>query len=328
MLQPDNDAINQSGRRVNRRDFLKMCGLLAATLAMPKMYAETIAEALANATRLPVIWLAFQDCTGDSESFIKAAQRIDPIQSQITDPSIIDLLLDFISVEYHETLMAPSGEAARRSLQDVLARYPGQFVAIVEGAIPMANNGAYCVVGGQSALNIAREVLPRARAVIATGACAVDGGLPGANPNVTGAVGVRSAVSGLNNYLALPGCPANAVNIVASVVHLITFGELPPRDSSGRPYFAYGEEIHDDCERHHHYENDHFVLAWGDEGHRKGWCLKKMGCKGPATHNNCNKVKWNDNTCWPVAAGHGCIGCSEPRFWDTLAPIYQEVLDD
>jgi len=34
------------------------------------------------------------------------------------------------------------------------------------------------------------------------------------------------------------------------------------------------------------------------------------------THNACATVKWNGGTSWPVESGHGCLGCSEPDFWD------------
>jgi hydrogenase small subunit len=324
----ENQIMDRSKQRVNRRDFLKMCGMLTAALALPKVYTKTITTALAaSSTRLPVVWLEFQDCTGDSESFIKAAQQPDPIDTGVTDPAIIDLLLDYISVEYHETLMAPAGAQTETSLNDVIQKYSGQFVAIVEGAIPTANNGVYCTIRGRTALSIAQEVLPKARAVIAIGTCAYDGGLPAALPNPTGATGVQGAIPGLSKFAALPGCPANAVNIVATIVHLITFNDLPSRDSSGRPYFAYGSEIHERCERHDFYENGQFVQAWGDEGHRQGWCLFKMGCKGPATKNNCPRVLWNGGTCWPIRAGHGCVGCASPHFWDAH-PVYQALPDD
>ena len=314
--------------KVGRRGFLKFCGLMAATLALPKRYSGTIASALSASERLPIIWLEFQDCTGDTESFIKASQRPDPIQSGVTDPAIVDLLFDYLSVDYHETLMAPAGAQSETSLNDTLQNYSGQYLAIVEGSIPTADNGVYCTIRGRSALSIAQEVLPSARAVIALGSCAWDGGLAAATPNLTGAVGVKAAVPGLNNFLALPGCPANVVNLVATIVYLLTFNELPPRDSSGRPYFAYGDEIHEDCERNNFYEHDQFVREWGDEGHNRGWCLYKMGCKGPETDHNCPNVKWNSETCWPVAAGHGCVGCAAPHFWDTMTPFYRELPDD
>jgi len=313
---------------LTRRDFLKFSMLMAGVLALPRSYAGRIAQALAAATRLPVVWLEFQDCTGDSESLLRANQRVDPIQPGVTDPGVTDLLLDFISLEYHETLMASSGANSEKSLADVMQTYPGEYVVVVEGSIPSALNGAYCAIRGRSALSIVREVCAGARAVIGAGSCAFDGGLAAAAPNPTGATGVRGAVPGLTNLVNLPGCPVNVVNLVAVIVHLITFGEMPACDSLGRPYFAYGEDIHEECERHNHYEAERFALAWGDEGHRRGWCLYRLGCKGPATHNNCSRVLWNDGVCWPVRAGHGCAGCSEPHFWDNLTPLYSPLPDD
>ncbi len=309
-------------RGFTRRQFVKLCGAMAAVLALPATERETIVRALETAPRLPVIWLEFQDCTGDSESLLRAAPRTDAAVSSATDPSITDLLLDVISVEYHETIMAPAGEMAEKSREDVLAKYAGQFLCVVEGSIPTANDGIYCTISGRTALSILREVCAQARAVVAMGTCATDGGLAGAAPNPTGATGVRGAVTGLKNLVALPGCPANVVNLTASIVYLLTYNALPPRDSMGRPKFAYDDEIHEHCERHEFYEAKKFVLAWGDEGHRNGWCLKKMGCRGPQTSHNCPRVRWNEGTCWPVAAGHGCLGCARPGFWDALTPFY------
>ena len=37
--------------------------------------------------------------------------------------------------------------------------------------------------------------------------------------------------------------------------------------------------------------------------------------------NNCSKNKFNSHMSWPIQAGHGCIGCSEPDFWDTMGPF-------
>jgi len=135
-------------------------------------------------------------------------------------------------------------------------------------------------------------------------------------------------VPGLASLVNLPGCPANVVNLTATIVHFLTFGSWPETDGSGRPHFAYGEEIHEECERHDHYEDERFVLEWGDEGHRQGWCLFRMGCKGPETHHNCPSVRWNDGTSWPIGAGHGCIGCAEARFWDRMSPFYAALEDD
>jgi hydrogenase small subunit len=118
------------------------------------------------------------------------------------------------------------------------------------------------------------------------------------------------------------------VNLTATIVNFLTFNQWPATDSQGRPRFAYSEEIHEECERHDHYEEHRFVQAWGDEGHKQGWCLFRMGCKGPKTHHNCPSVKWNDAACWPIQAGHGCVGCAESRFWDRMSPFYAPLEDD
>ncbi|TLM99814.1 [Ni/Fe] hydrogenase small subunit, partial [bacterium] len=106
-------------------------------------------------------------------------------------------------------------------------------------------------------------------------------------------------------------------------VHYLTFGALPEMDSLHRPLFAFGELIHNNCERRGHFDRGEFVRAWGDAGHRAGWCLYQMGCKGPITSQNCPIVRYNDGTNWPIGAGHPCIGCAEPDFWDrpTYVPI-------
>ena len=304
-------------RGVSRRQFLKFCGAMVATLALPKGTVDRVARAVAEAPRPPLVWLEFQDCTGDTESFLRSKQ-----------PGVDDLLLETISLDYHETLMVAAGANTETSLRETVEGARGDYICIVEGSIPARDGGVYCTIRGRTALSIAREVCSGARATIALGTCAVDGGLAAAAPNPTGAVGVRDAVPGLANVLSLPGCPANVVNLTASLVYFLTYDALPPADSLGRPRFAYDEDVHDECERHHHYEAGRFVLAWGDEGHRRGWCLRKMGCRGPDTHHNCPVVRWNDGTSWPVAAGHGCVGCAEPGFWDRHAPFYQPGSDE
>jgi hydrogenase small subunit len=309
------ERLHQHG--VSRRQFLKLCGVMTAALALPAHYTQRVAKALVTAPRPPVVWLEFQDCTGDTESFLRASQ-----------PGVDELLLNLLSLDYHETLMVPAGSMSEVSLRNTVTNFPGQYICVVEGSIPTQAGGIHCMIRGRTALSIAREVCGSALATIAVGTCAWDGGLAAAAPNPTGAVGVRDAVPGLGTLINLPGCPANVVNLSATIVHFLTFNDWPATDGSGRPYFAYGEDIHDECERHDHYEQERFVLEWGDEGHRRGWCLFRMGCKGPETHHNCSTVQWNDATCWPVRAGHGCLGCAESNFWDRMTPFYVPLPDD
>ncbi len=300
------DSLVNSG--VTRRRFLEFSAAMAAILALPVKFAPQIAHALETAEKPTVIWLEFQDCAGDTESFLRA-----------WDPSVANILLDILAVEYHETIMAAAGFQAEAAKDEAVAQ--GGHIVVVEGSIPTDINGAYCTIGGKSAVQILEEATRGAAAVINVGTCSAYGGLPAAKPNPTGAVGVPDLISGVP-VINLPGCPMNVDNLVATIVHFLTFGSLPAVDSNGRPLFAYGERIHDHCERRAHFDAGQFALEWGDDGHRKGWCLYKMGCKGPSTFHNCPSIRWNGGTSWPVAAGHGCVGCSEPDFWDTLTPIY------
>jgi len=311
-----NDALQDlehslARRGVSRRDFLKFCSAMAATLVLPTRYIDQIANALATVKRPPLVWLEFQDCAGCSEAFLRASR-----------PSVGDIVLDVLSVNYHETIMAPAGKAALKSLDDTVKE--GGYLVVVEGSIPTKENGIHCTIGGRTALDIATQVCKKAVATITVGACAFYGGWPAAVPNPTGAVGVKDAVPGIT-LLNLPGCPPNPVNITATVVHYLTFGALPATDQFGRPLFAYGQRIHDNCERRARYDAGEFVEEWGDEHHRAGWCLYKMGCKGPATFHNCPTVRYNEGTSWPIGAGHGCVGCSEIGFWDTMSPFYRRL---
>jgi hydrogenase small subunit len=300
-------------RGVSRRDFMKFCASMAAVLALPGGYAGKIAEAIEKTKRPPLVWLEFQDCAGNTEAFLRANK-----------PSVRKIVLDVLSVDYHETIMAPAGKQAEKSLDDVVKNQKGKYLAVVEGSIPLKDNGVYCCVGGKSAIDITREVCGNAMATIAAGTCATFGGIPAAAPNPTGAVGVQEAMPGIT-VVNLSGCPMNPDNLTAVVVHFLTFGTLPATDRLNRPLFAYGERIHDHCQRRAHYDAGQFVRQWGDEGHRLGWCLYEMGCKGPDTFLNCPAIRYNMGTSWPVQAGHGCVGCSEPAFWDTMTPFYKRL---
>ncbi len=304
---PLKTALTQHG--VSRREFLKFCAIMAGTLALPASFTPRIARALESAKRPAVVWLEMQDCAGCTESLLRANR-----------PTVAELVLDTLSLNYHETIMAPSGKRAEKSLADTVAE--GGYLTVVEGSIPTADDGIYCCIGGRTALDILKEVAGHSAAVITVGACAFYGGWPATTPNPTGAKGVKDVISGVP-IVNLPGCPFNVDNLTATVVHFLTFGSLPAVDDLGRPLFAYGRRIHDNCERRGHFDAGEFVQAWGDEGHRKGWCLYKMGCKGPVAFHNCPTLRWNEGTSWPVGAGHGCIACAAPNFWES--PAYEPV---
>jgi hydrogenase small subunit len=298
---------------VSRRAFLQFSAAMASALALPATYAPRIANALETKPRVPVVWLEGQDCAGNTEGLLRASH-----------PTVADLIFDIVSLEYHETIMAAAGTQAEQVLADTVAKYKDGYIAVVEGGIPLADGGIYCTIGGKAFNETVKEVCGNALATIAVGSCAFDGGLPAAQGGPTGAVGASSVVRG-KPVINLPGCPMNVQNLTATIVHYITFGEWPATDSSGRPLFAYGQLIHDQCERRSHFERGEYVLEWGDYGSLNGWCLYKMGCKGPETYANCPTARFNDGTSWPVKSGHGCVGCTMPAFWDQMSPFYARL---
>jgi len=300
-------------RGVSRREFIKFCTFMAGTLALPATLVPKVAHALETTQRPPVVWLEYQDCAGCTESLLRANQ-----------PTVAELALGVLSLNYHETIMAPSGHSAEKSLADAIAA--GGYLTVVEGAIPTKDNGIYCCVGGRTALDLLQEVASNTVAIITVGACAFYGGWPATTPNPTEAKGVKDIITSVP-VLNLPGCPMNVDNLTATVVHYLTFGSLPAMDELGRPLFAYGRRIHDNCERRGHFDAGEFVSAWGDEGHRNGWCLYQMGCKGPISFHNCPTIRWNEGTSWPVGAGHGCIACSQPGFWEVGAYETTEIFE-
>ena len=300
-------------RGISRRRFLGFASAMTALLALPSTMTPQIVKALETSKKPTVIWLEFQDCAGNTESMLRSS-----------NPTIADIVLDVISLEYHETIMAGAGKQAEAALERVVKEEKGKYIAVVEGAIPTADGGVYCTIAGRTALDIAREVCSNSAANIAVGACAWDGGLVRANPNPTGALGLQEAVPGVP-VVNLGGCPHNVADTAAVLVHYLTFHEMPALDQFNRPLFAYGQIIHDQCERRAHYDAGRYVEEWGDEGSRKGWCLYKMGCKGPVATYNCPSVRWNDGTSWPVKAGHGCIACAAHRFWDWSSPFYKRL---
>ena len=300
-------------RGVSRRDFMRYCTFLTATMGLSSSFVPKVAEVFAAPkTRPPVIWLHFSECTGCSESILRSQY-----------PYVDVLVLETLSMEYHETIMAASGYQAEDNLKAAVKKYAGSFICVVEGAIATKFDGGYGKVGGKTFLEIAKEVIPKAAATIAIGSCASYGGISAAKPNPGGYKGVGDALG--IKVLNIPGCPPNPVNFVGTVINYILLGKLPTLDNLGRPLFAYGKTIHDQCPRRSHFENDEFVEQFGSEEAKMGYCLYKMGCRGPETYNNCPLAKYNDGTSWPVEAGHPCIGCSEPDFWDKMTPFYEEL---
>ncbi|MCU0841810.1 MAG: hydrogenase small subunit [Thiobacillaceae bacterium] len=294
---------------LSRRAFLRYCALLASSLALPPGRAASLASALARKTRPAVIWYALQGCSGCTESLTRA-----------DDPDFGALILDQLSLDFHPVLQAAAGEGAEAACRRSLAENRDRYLLVVEGSVPLGAGGAYAACAGQSGLEQLREAAANAAAVLAVGSCATFGGLPAAAPNPTGARGVSELMDmGLiaRRPLAnLPGCPPLPLAMSATLAHWVAFGGWPELDRLLRPRAFYGETIHDRCPRLPYFLQGLFAERFDDEGARQGWCLFKLGCKGPATRNACASRGWNGATSFPVQSGHPCLGCSEPGFWD------------
>lgn len=297
-------------RGVTRREFLEFCGSMCAVLGLSNSLVPRVAQQLERLRRPSVIWLQLQECTGCVESVLRTAE-----------PTIGDLVLDLVSLDYQHTIMAAAGSAAERTLEESIAANRGRYVLVVTGSVPLNDGGIYLTIGGRTGREVLLEAARDAAAVIAVGACAHWGSVQAARPNPTGAVGVHEVITD-RPVLNIAGCPPIGDVVTATVVHYLTFGRLPAMDALGRPLFAYGKRIHDQCPRRAHFDAGQYVEEFDDEAARKGWCLYKVGCKGPATFSPCPIFQWNTRTSWPIGAGHPCIGCTEPHFWDTMTPFY------
>ncbi len=309
------DGMNRRG--VSRRDFLKLCTGIAATLGLwamsppnpgftadPAGPVQRVARALQNKSRLPVIWLEMQDCAGCSEGLTRSQS-----------PTLKDLMLNTISMEYHETLSAAAVAQAEANKKEVIEKYSGHYALVVEGSLPTAADGLYCTIGGYSALDLLHEAAAGAALIIATGNCAAFGGLPRARPDPTGARGVMEILKD-KPVVNIPGCPAVPEVLTGTLAHYIVFDQMPELDSLRRPRTYYGTTVHDRCLRRPFYEAGKFARTFDDYGARKGWCLYLLGCKGPTTYNACATIKWDAGMSFPIQSGHPCLGCTEPGFWD------------
>ncbi len=308
------DLLQDQG--INRRDFMKWASAVTGMLMLPASFTPLVADAALLMNRAPVIWIELADCAGNTEAMLRS-----------DGPKIDEILLDIISLEFNETIMAASGHQAEAQLEDAMHTFKDKYLLFVEGAVPMGMNGQFGTIGAQAETfyDHLMRISKHAAAIVAVGSCATFGGVPAASPNPTGAVGVMDVVKG-KPLINIPACPANPANMVGVIIHYILTGQVPELDSLLRPKFAFGYRIHDNCERRAHFDAGEFVEEWGDEGAKNNFCLYKVGCKGPMTFNNCSIIRYNEGVNWPVGVGRGCIGCSEPDFWDKYA--YERPMAD
>jgi hydrogenase small subunit len=317
---PDHETIAARLERsgTSRRHFLSFCGKLAVIAPMglaitSKLTPEAIAATIGAAKRPSVIWLHMQDCTGCSETLLRTSQ-----------PDLATLILNIISLDYHETVMAASGHDAELALEDAMNANDGKFICVVEGSIPTKDEGRYLYLAGKPGIQQLENVTKRAAAVVSIGSCASWGGVSSSGPNPTGATGVDQLIKN-KPVVNIPGCPPNPYILLATVLEYATTGKIPALDELHRPKFAYDRTIHEHCPRRAHFDAGRFAKVFGDDGHRQGWCLYRLGCKGPVTHASCSTRSFNEVVdAWPIGIGHPCVGCTE-QMVGFKTPIFETV---
>lgn len=302
MFETTYDLMRRQG--ISRRSFAKFCSLTAASLGLGEAGAQQIQQAMQTKPRTPVVWLHGLECTCCSESFIRSAH-----------PLAKDVVLSMISLDYSDTLMAAAGHQAEAALEEVIKKYKGNYILACEGNPPLADDGIYCIPGGKPYVEKLRHVAKDAKAIISWGSCASWGCVQAAKPNPTRATPIHKVITD-KPIIKVPGCPPIAEVMTGVVTFILTFDRLPDMDAQGRPKMFYSQRVHDKCYRRPHFDAGQFVERFDDAGARQGYCLYKVGCKGPTTYNACSATRWNEGLSFPIQSGHGCIGCSEDDFWD------------
>jgi NiFe hydrogenase small subunit HydA len=299
---------------LDRRSFLKFCSATAAMMGLSELYAPKIAEAVTAAAKRPsVVWLTLACDSGCTEMFIKAK-----------NPGPAELILDILSVDFNDTIQAAAGEQAEEILKKKTEE--GGYILVIEGS--MSTKPGYAQIARRDMIDIVKEMAPKAVAVVAIGSCATNTGVPGAKPNPAGLKSVSEVLNpmGIKN-VNLPGCPADPKLLVGVVVNYLLFGKLPELDDLGRPKMFYSKTIHEQCGRRAHFEAGRFVEAFGTPEMDKGYCLYKMGCKGPETYAPCPIIRYNDNVSWCIDAGAPCVGCYDMKWPDVFHPFYARLKD-
>jgi hydrogenase small subunit len=302
---------------VSRRDFMKFCGTVAASIGLAETGAVQVAQAVTSAAKSPLkpaIWLEAGSCSGCTESM-----------AQVGQPDIATIVLDILSLNYTETLMMAAGYSADEQISATKAKYPDKYLLIYEGSVMTAYDGDILKIAGQKGTTQLLEAAKGAEAIIAVGSCAFDGGWVAAYPNPGGATGCWTWLKsqGVDKpVINLPTCPVNPDWVVTIIVEYLLLGKVPVMDSMNRPVAIFGQTIHDNCPRRGHFDNGEFVYKFGSAQEAKGYCLYAMGCKGPQTYTNCPIVRWNRKISWCVEAGSPCIGCGSPQWVDRNSPFF------
>lgn len=299
-------------KNISRRSFLKTCAALTGIMGLSPTLMPDVVAAAEKKPLPPVIWLHGHECTGCDEAFIRSQT-----------PLASDVILNMIALEDMEVLGAAAGEQLEHHAKEIMNAYTGQYLLLVEGAVPVGDDGIYCMVGGRTFVDSLKEAAKGAAAVIEVGSCAAWGGIQAARPNPTKSVAVSDVISG-KPIIKVPGCPPIPEVLTGVVMHYVLFGQIPPLDSKGRPKQFFGNRIHDTCYRRAFFDSGMFVEKFDDIASKAGWCLYKVGCRGPEAYNSCGNMRWWNGLSYPIQSGAPCIACASNDFWDN-DPFFERL---
>jgi len=289
--------------------------------------------------KVHVFWFPGMSCDGCTISVTGASA-----------PSLESLLLGAHPgaprlVLHHTVVNVESGPNYLRAHEQALAgELDAPYVIVLEGSITDETKahpaGGYWSAQGEEPWGadgamrsvtidewIAR-LAPGAAAAIAIGTCATWGGVPAAEGNPTGAMGLmdflgkdyRSALG--VPVVNIPGCAPLGDNFTETVAALLYFlqgfGPLPEFDELGRPAWLFGETVHRRCTRGAYYEEGTYADEFGDPE-----CLVEVGCWGPVVNCNITSRGAINHIGGCMNAGGACIGCTMPGFPDKFTPFYR-----
>lgn len=294
--------------QLTRRDFLKTGSAVAGALALSKFGFWGLERALAaEGAGKPIVWVQAQACTGCSVSFLNSVYY----------QSVDTLLTQSLDLDFHPNITPAVGQQAINAVKATMAK--GNYVLVVEGAIPTGASGDYCTFWpGMTALDGLKLLAANAAAVIAVGTCASFGGIPAAKPNPTGAVPVSQVVTN-KPLINIPGCPVHPDWIVGTVAYIFKNNAIPRLDQYKRPLDYFANTVHSKCPNRHR----------DGGGIGKAGCLEDYGCRGPAARADCPIRKWNSGAAntygvnWCIGARVPCNGCTEATFPDGMSPFFR-----
>ena len=292
---------------VSRREFVKYCATLSGALGLASSDLVRLGEVLAGPACPQVVWLNGASCSGCSVSLLNLIADDGP-------QNVAELLIDWINLSFHPTLMDAAGDLAVSRLERAYSQ--AGYILVVEGGVPTGFGGAACWAYTRHGEEVTfaetvTRLASRAWAIVSMGSCAGWGGIPAAGSNPTSVVGVGEFTG--KPVVNIAGCPPHPDWMVWAIAQLI-LGNAINVDEFGRPTTLSGRKVHQDCAL----KNAPRATTMGVPGE----CLQDLGCRGQWTYAPCPVSRWNNGVNWCVEAGAPCIGCTESTF-PSAAPFHE-----